>query len=479
MGRNSQQRRAQKKRRQEQQARAQQRAGEHARPPSGAARPSSGQQPRADDRSRANAGPDIERLVMITAQSVQKGATKDVLAYGVKKLLELEASPPTDGGPRAVASRLLKAHVTRLLDAGWQPADLAHFVKREWTQRAHRLIVAMIAAQSRDVDAANRAPEAWLGQLEDLGVYDPKRGAILGGQGDVVRGWAATERLYADEILAILLQLVGQVQTAAPLSFLIDPPSQWSASNRGSLPKPSPSVPIGDVDAKALKLIRALLAKAEATTFEAEAETFTAKAQEMMTRHSIDAAVLASANKGSGAQSGIESRRVHIDNPYADEKATFLSIIADVNGARAIWSPDAGFVTVMGFPVDLHLTDLLFTSLLVQATHAAAESTSHDRRSRTPSYRRAFLLSYAYRIGERLEAAKRQTSAVAAEDYGDSLLPILADKQAAVDAAYEEAFPNSTPMKGRSLDAAGYHAGRAAAERAHIGAGEAIARGAT
>ena len=414
---------------------------------------------------------------MITAQSVQKGSTKEVLAYGVRKLLDLESSPPNEHGPRAIATRLLQGHVARLLDAGWQPADLAHYVKREFTQRAHRLMITMIAAQSRNVDAANRAPQAWLGQLEDLGVYDPKSGTLVGGQGDLVRAWAATERLYADEILSILLQVLGLVQTARSMSFLVDPPSKWSASNRGGLPKQQPSSPIGDVDAKALKLIRALLAKAEATTFEAEAETFTAKAQEMMTRHSIDAAVLASANRGSGAQSGVESRRVHIDNPYAEEKATFLSIIADVNGARAIWSPGPGFVTVMGFPVDLHLTDLLFTSLLVQATHAAAESTSRDRRSSSPSYRRAFLLSYAYRIGERLEAAKRQTSAVAAEEYGDALLPILADKQSAVDAAYEEAFPNSTPMKGRSLDAAGFHAGRAAADRAHIGAGEAIARG--
>lgn len=436
--------------------------------------PSGTQPPRNNHGAQAN---DIERLVMITAQSVQKGTTKDALAYGVKKLLDLEATPPNEHGPRAVVTKLLHRHVARLLDGGWQPADLAHYVKREWTQRAHRLMIALIAVQSRDVDAANRAPEAWLGQLEDLGVYDPKRGSLIGGQGDIVRAWAATERLYADEVLAVLLQVLGLVQMAMPMSFLVDPPSKWSASNRGSLPKPPPSVPIGDVDAKALKLIRALLAKAEATTFEAEAETFTAKAQEMMTRHSIDAAVLASANKGSGARSGIESRRVHIDNPYADEKATFLSIIADVNGARAIWSPEPGFVTVMGFPVDLHLTDLLFTSLLVQATHAAAEATSRDRRSRTPSYRRAFLLSYAYRIGERLEAAKRQTSAAAAVDYGDSLLPILADKQAAVDAAYEEAFPNSTKMKSRSLDAAGYYAGRAAAERAHIGAGEAISSG--
>ena len=41
-----------------------------------------------------------------------------------------------------------------------------------------------------------------------------------------------------------------------------------------------------------LARIRQLLAKAESTTFEAEALAFTAKAQELMTRHAIDAALV-------------------------------------------------------------------------------------------------------------------------------------------------------------------------------------------
>ena len=416
-------------------------------------------------------------MVLATARMGSHPDDKPRFDRGVAELTRVELEPGRRRSVTEAIAGIMQRLVGNLLEGGWQPADLAHLVKRQRTVRAHRLAVAMIAAHARQHDAATRAPHPWLTQLGDLGVYDAGRAAIIGGQADAFARWSVAERLDADEIISISLLTMATLLTAPRLSFLVDPPSKWSASNRGSLPKPPPSVAIGDVDAKALKLIRALLAKAEATTFDAEAESFTAKAQEMMTRHSIDAAVLASAYKASGAQHGVESRRVHIDNPYADEKATFLSIIADVNGARAVWSPGPGFVTVMGFPVDLHLTDLLFTSLLVQATHAAAESTSVDRRSRTPSYRRAFLLSYAYRIGERLEAAKQQTSAAAAEDYGASLLPILADRQAAVDAAYEEAFPNSTPMKGRSLDAAGFHAGRAAADRAHIGAGEAISRG--
>jgi len=179
---------------------------------------------------------------------------------------------------------------------------------------------------------------------------------------------------------------------------------------------------------------------------------------------------------GGDRTTGIESRRIHIDSPYADEKATFLSIIGNVNGVRSVWLQWAGFVTVMGFPIDLHLTDVLFTSLLVQATSASAEATARDPRQRTPSFRRAFLISYAHRIGERLEATKMHAESDAQATYGSSLVPILADRAAAVEEAYDRAFPDARPMKARSFDALGWHAGRSAAERAHIGAGEAIDR---
>ncbi|MCU1398042.1 MAG: hypothetical protein JWN62_1151, partial [Acidimicrobiales bacterium] len=158
-------------------------------------------------------------------------------------------------------------------------------------------------------------------------------------------------------------------------------------------------------------------------------------------------------------------------------KAVLLAVIADVNSVRAVWSPRVGFSTLVGIPVDLHLTDLLFTSLLVQATKASAEATGADRRLSTPSFRRAFLTAFADRIGERLEAAKAKVGQEASAEYGTALVHILADRAAAVDAAFAEAFPETVQMAGRRLDARGYHAGRAAADRAHIGAGEAITRG--
>jgi hypothetical protein len=464
MGRNNQQRRADKKRR----AARQQRTNEAASPfrpnPDG-----SDHDPLATRLAQA----DVENLVLMAAR-LAFGSAQHRAGFtdAVSALLTIETSPTAQPRPTSAVATLLNGCVSSLYEDGWQPADIAHAVKRQWTLRASRLAVAVIAGEARSSDAAQRAPLAWLSQLEDLGAYDSDRQTIVGGH-DPVAGWARSERLDPDETLTISLQVLAQLMMAGREAVLIDPPSTWGATNRGSIPQRPASA--GDIDAKALKLIRALLAKAEATTFEHEAEAFTTKAQEMMTRYSIDAAVLASAERHhNGIDPNIESRRFHIDSPYADEKAAFLSVISSVNGARCIWSPHVGFATVMGFAVDLQLTDLLFTSLLVQATRASAEATSIDRRLRTPSFRRAFLIAFADRIGERLEATKLHASAEAEQQYGSTLLPILANRAAAVEEAYTQAFPNAKMMSSRRINAHGWHAGRAAADRANIGHGKAI-----
>jgi Protein of unknown function (DUF2786) len=455
MGRNNQQRRADKKRRAARQQRT-------VRSPAG------------DPLTMRLDEAAMENLVLMAARvAFGTGEDRTGFAEAVSALLVVETSPAASNRPTSAVANLLCSCVANLYENGWQPADIAHAVKRQWTVRASRLAIAVIASEARHCDAAQRAPSAWLSQLEDLGVYDPARQAVVGGH-DPLAGWARSERLNPDESLTISLQVLAQLMMSSRETMLMEPPSAWGATNRGVIPKVAAAH--GDIDAKALKLIRALLAKAEATTFEHEAEAFTAKAQEMMTRYSIDAAVLASAGRNrNGVDPDIESRRFHIDSPYADEKASFLSVIASVNGARCIWSPHVGFATVMGFAVDLQLTDLLFTSLLVQATRSSAEATATDRRLRTPSFRRAFLIAFADRIGERLEATKQHASAEAEQQYGSALLPILASRQAAVEEAYTQAFPNAKPMRSRRLNAHGWHAGRAAADRANIGHGQAIA----
>ncbi len=366
-----------------------------------------------------------------------------------------------------------RSRLDLLLANGWQPADVAHLVRRNGTQRSTRLIVGYLAQHARRTNAATRAPLEWLSQLQDLGALDPTQRTVIGGHGDVIDRWARVEQLDPDEVRTIATDTLTVLDRAPRVGELLTPPPRWGVSNKGTLPH---HVPVGEIDAKALKTIRALLAKAEATTFEAEAEAFTAKAQELMTRHSIDAAILA-ASTAAGGHRDIHSRRVHIDNPYADEKATFLAAIAHVNGAKCVWSPSAGFSTLMGYPVDLQLTDVLFTSLLVQATHASATATAHDKRLRTPSFRRAFLVSFADRVAERLELTRAKVTHLAEADYGSALVPVLARKAAEVQSAYAEAFPNATNMPARRYNANGWHAGRQAADRADIGAGAALTSG--
>jgi hypothetical protein len=473
MGRTNQQRRADRQRR----AAQQQRRTAPAPEANGGASPSFTHFDSAAE-TRTFDDTALTKLVRTAAAfAVTTGENRTAFATAVGLLTEIDDAPGAPKRVRAMIERMLATALELLYEGGWQPADVAHLVKREVTLRAQRLMIGLIAQNARLHDAPTRAPRAWLGQLDDLGVFDVAKAAIIGGHPNVLANWSVTERLHTDEALTASLQVLGHMQLARRQSILIEPPSRWGSTNRGNFATPGAAGAARDeIDAKALKTIRALLAKAEGTTFEAEAEAFTTKAQELMTRHSIDAAVLASAARGSGAEIGVESRRVHIDNPYADEKATFLSVIARVNGARSIWSHTAGFVTLMGFPVDLHLTDLLFTSLLLQATRASAEATSRDRRTSTPSFRRAFLLSYAYRIGERLEAAQQHSAHEAEQQYGASLELVLADRRAAVEAAYTETFPDAQPMRSRRLDAAGYDAGRAAADRAQISAGAAISR---
>ncbi len=367
----------------------------------------------------------------------------------------------------------LSGRIDLLLESGWQPADLAHLVKRRGTQRHVRLVIGLLARHARTHDAPTRAPQEWLDQLSELGAFDPKANTVQGGHGVVVERWARAERLDLDEAVHMAAEVAQVLHGVGRLHVLLAPPSKWGASNRGVRPTAAPA----SVDPKTLRTVRALLAKAEATEFEAEAEAFTAKAQELMARHSIDAAMLAAHAAGVGGTAGIATRRVHIDNPYAHEKAMFLSTLAGVNGAKCVWSSDAGFSTLMGYPVDVQLTEMLFTSLLVQATHASSAATAHDTSLRTPSFRRAFLVAFADRIGERLEDATRTVRTEAIEEYGSSLAPVLAAKDAAVEAAYTEAFPRTTTMKAKRYDAEGWYAGRAAADRADIGAGAAITEG--
>jgi hypothetical protein len=207
--------------------------------------------------------------------------------------------------------------------------------------------------------------------------------------------------------------------------------------------------------------VRALLAKAESTPFPAEAEACTAKAQELMARYSIDEATV-----GAAAPSGsVLSIRVGIDRPYARPKFVLLSTIARSNRCRSVWLDAYGFATVFGMSSDLWAVDLLYTSLLVQAGVALQQEEDRSR-----SFRHAFLLGFAHRIGGRLREATASATSVAEAASAVSLLPVLAAREDAALAARDAAFPDlGRPMQVSASNGWGTVAGHRAADAASLG----------
>jgi hypothetical protein len=318
------------------------------------------------------------------------------------------------------------------------------------------LAVALIGEHARRTDAVSRAPEAWVEQLREMGALRP-------GDPAVVAAWHRAERRPPAEAWRIVLQLVGTLHSTARLEVLVPPPSRWGAPRTRPVGEPVAT------DDRVLRRIRALLAKAESTEFPEEAEALTGKAQELMTRHAVDAALLDTGPEAPGIEVG--TRRVHVADPYVRAKMQLLAAVAEANDVRLVWYQQLGIANLVGGRADLDAVELLFTSLLLQVAQAlAAAERQSRRRSASRTFRRAFLLGYAQRIGERLQIARREATAAAAAESGRDLLPVLRSRREAVETIVAELFPRVRTSRSRaSVDAGGWYAGRTAAERADVG----------
>lgn len=221
------------------------------------------------------------------------------------------------------------------------------------------------------------------------------------------------------------------------------------------------------VDDAVLAKVRALLAKAESTTFDAEAEALVAKAHELMVRHAIDEAALA----GGTGRGEVGSRRVFVDDPYASAKAELLARVAQASSCCVVHWPGYGFVTAFGHEADLDAVELLYTSLLVQATSAVLVARPPGRghaSGQVAAFRRAWLLSFAHRIGERLVETRDLAVAEASADHGSSLVPLLTSRADAAEAALRDAVPHTRTSRSTVSSGEGWAAGRDAADRAAL-----------
>lgn len=412
------------------------------------------------------AGPGAREQAELTVLEAMSALTRDdgdaVLVHAARL-----ADRSQDAGWPETAGRviftLLTGMITQLWRSGWQPADLVRMARRERGDRHARLAGDLIVAELRAYSAVT-VDERWDAQLAAL---DTK----VWWDRDDTYPWAVAERDGVDRIIvtAELLELLHVLRRLPALQLLGPVPGQARRSTPTSAGRARAEGAVADE--RLLRRLRAMLAKAESTDFPEEAEALTARAQELMARHSIDRALLAATDPA--AKETPYGRRIGIDNPYESPKAVLLTVVAEANRCRSIWSRELGFCTVLGFPSDLDAVELLFTSLLVQATTAmvgAGSKTDQRGRSRTRSFRQSFLAAYASRIGERLQQATDEaTRQAVAESPGTDLVPVLAARDQAVGQAVEDLFPKvvSHRMRGGS-DQEGWISGRAAADLASL-----------
>ncbi|WP_455907296.1 DUF2786 domain-containing protein [Streptomyces lydicus] len=377
-------------------------------------------------------------------------------------------------GWEAVSAALVAAAVAGVRQCwagGWQPADLERIVRRDAPDPARTaLVVDAIAAEAARPAGRRTAHGArWDGQLRRIGAevwWESDRGYL-----DALARRRRTSRFETAYDLLAALRTLARLPRISPLP---DPPAAGTTS--GGTPRERDRTAAAS---RALGRIRGLLAKAEATDFPEEAEALSAKAQELMARHSIDEALLDGAAGSADGAGGPSALRIGIEGPYEQAKALLLDAVAAANRCRAVWAADVGFSTLVGFPPDLEAAELLYTSLLLQATaamnRAGDQHHARGRSRRTRDFRQTFLVGYADRIRDRLTAAtEAATAAAGAESAGTApdLLPVLAARELAVEETTGTLFPDTAPVRLRGVhDAAGWHQGRAAADRAQLDGG--------
>lgn len=352
----------------------------------------------------------------------------------------------------------LVALITSAWQISWMPADLLAMADRDLAPSTVRLAAALILREHDVQGYGGRLSPRWQIQLAHV------REVAGDGEQTVTsrhRGWRTDRldlwfRLVHLPGLRRLGPLPGEAEVSAPRPVGSETPSpQWA------------------LDVDILRKVRALLAKAESSAFEAEAEAFTAKAQTLITDHSLADALRSSGN--AGGDGGPDAIRLAVERPYDREKFHLLCVVARSNRAKAILHDGLGLATIVGYPIDLEATELLFTSLLVQSSRAMlrhGSTTDGYGNSTTRAFRRSFLVGFAGRIDERLttENAQATERAAAAAEPDGPLLPVLASRAAEVDRLVDEVFPALSRLRPSqaTFDGSGYIAGVAAADRADL-----------
>jgi len=418
-----------------------------------AAGPTGGPEPFAtDDRSRRSE-PQRATDALLSAAHAQAGSNRRIRAS--EDLLSMSA-PVVD----RAAEELALTGVSAAWGGGWQPSELARHLRLRGSSAATGRLGRTAIAADHAGRSSSTLDARWAAQVQAMELPDGVRARGW------IRRWSDDESLDRSATLDTVVDLLSILVALRRIEQLIPPPGAAGGSSATGFG----SAEGGELD-PLLEKIRNLLAKAESTTFEAEATALTAKAQELMTRHAVDAAALHAGDDTDGELAPV-AIRIPIDAPYTDAKSLLLQTVALASRCRSVHDPDLDLSTVVGFPDDVAIVEVLFTSLLVQAQTALTDAARHappGTRTRSQSYRSAFLLSYTHRIGDRLEEINQHVIDQATIDHGGSFLPVLRSRSDRVEDHMRAMFTTMTskPVRG-GYDRAGWASGQLAADRAAI-----------
>lgn len=217
-----------------------------------------------------------------------------------------------------------------------------------------------------------------------------------------------------------------------------------------------------------LERIRKLLAKAEdPAVTEAEAEAYNQKAAELVARYGIDQAMLAAAGASTDE---IGTLKIPMNDPYSRDKASLLTSVAYPMRCRTLlhrYGQKVESVTVFGYHSDLGRVELLFTSLLLQATTqlTRVRPGGFFPGESLAAYRRTWLHGFARAVYDRLSNAEQEAVRTAVQGSAEL---VVRDRAQMVQHAFDTEFGDLRSAAPRRLSGSGYLDGHDAGTKANL-----------
>jgi len=221
-------------------------------------------------------------------------------------------------------------------------------------------------------------------------------------------------------------------------------------------------------DRVVLDRVRKLFEKANATSNPHEADAFSRKAAELVARHRIDPERLAAK---SGDDRVVMRERMLGRGAYVRARLALLTTIGDHHDVRVVFrtGPSGMIAYQAGFASDVDVVELLYHSLHEQAASQMV-GISRGTPAATQRFRRSFLMGFANRIGDLLDATARDAASGRSRATVDSTALALRERTEQVDEFIQTSFGRiRSAAPATPAQANGWRAGVAAAERADVG----------